>query len=91
MEKGKFVWKSYWQERIEWNWKKNFGINKKAIAFPRNIETSFNALTKNGFTIEKVVEPKPIERKKWGSYTFKNLSKVPATIIFKATKREEYL
>lgn len=83
---GKFVWQTYWNKRIEWVWKR-FNTRKKAIAFPKNIETLTNALTKNGFVIEKILEPKPIKEKNWHDYTFKKLSKVPATVIFTATKK----
>ena len=85
-----FVWEKYWKKNISQNWGTRFGINKKGELFQHTIEAIFSALVGNKFLVLKILEPTPFESKKWGAksdYARRKLSKVPSTIIVKATKK----
>ncbi len=89
-KKNRFVWENYWNKKIETNWKKRYGVNVKVVFFPHTVEEIFEALMKAGFLVERILEPKPKKRKnkrRNPNYSFKKLSRIPATIIFKAIKK----
>ena len=65
---------------------------KKFVAYTHTISELFNTLIKAGFNVEQIIEPDSRKKykddpwyNKW-DFTRKRLSRLPATIIFKARK-----
>ncbi len=78
--------RSYFQKNILFKEHTEITIN---YVLP-TISDIVNSLINNGFVIEKVLEPEPVEEK-FGTYTSSSqlevLKMIPATIIFKARKK----
>ncbi len=67
--------------------------SKKFVAYTHTVSELFNTLIKAGFIVEKMIEPDSRKKYKddpwYGMWDFtkKRMSRLPATIIFKARKR----
>jgi len=78
----------------EWDWwykSKGKDLKTKCGGFAFKVSDSINKLIENGFNIEKVLEPEPVDVDEVSDYTkdypLERLKMIPGTIIFVARKK----
>ena len=73
-------------QRVECDWH-GFGTVVRIPGYFHSLGTISDALTENGFAIDKILEPKPIEEfKKYDPEGYEKLMKRPAFICFRGRK-----
>lgn len=80
---------NYFKRRKKfWDWEFKNGVKAKFYLYHRTLQDFVDALVKNNFSIKRIVEPEPLKARKAAvkSFEYRNLKKVPHTIIFKARK-----
>ena len=85
--------KSYFQVQLDWEW--NFpeaGVNATFRSWYRPVSEWFQALIDAGFTVERILEPPPPQRKPRTSFerrhSIDKARLIPQTLIFRARKPE---
>lgn len=74
-------------ELVKCTWK-DFGKPTEVHSYRRPLEACILPLTNNGFYIDKLLEPKPIEEfKKYDAKHYKELNEFPAFLCLKAVRR----
>ncbi len=83
---GKRVLTDYFSKK-EYQTRIIFGGNEKIRLTRRTFEEIFGTLINNGFTVETIIEPKPIVKKtRENREIIKKYSKIPLIILIKAKK-----
>ncbi len=73
-------------ELVEWEWR-GFGIRVKMPSYCRSLYSMISPLLVTGFTLEKIIEPRPTkEFKLRDPETYEKLSKRPGFICIRARK-----
>lgn len=74
-------------ELVKCTWK-DFGKPTEVHSYRRPLEACILPLTNNGFYIDKLLEPKPIEEfKKYDAKHYKELNEFPAFLCLKAVRK----
>ena len=84
------VVKGYWQTQQDWQWEfPERSTTAKFRSWYRSVSDWFSLLTDAGFTVERILEPPPVEagESPWDrSYDKEKTKLIPATLIMKAKK-----
>ena len=84
------VVKGYWETQQDWQWEfPERTTTAKFRSWYRSVSDWFSLLTDAGFTVERILEPPPVEEGEspWDrSYNKEKTKLIPATLIMKAKK-----